>query len=124
MIGEGYSKAQDRCIVDNQLSQLYGCSDLHALLPGHYYKNLSVFPFYCQVYENGPASSTETAASSSASSKSNYPCKKCGVVFSGYYELVKHQKRVCMKNNVVPLPFGNQVNYITFYIDIRTNKIE
>lgn len=75
----------------------------------------STVPIVChifQVYENSP--STEAAAVSQ-STKSSYPCKKCGVIFTGYYELVKHQKRVCMKNNIVPLPFGNQV--------IRSEKI-
>lgn len=68
-----------------------------------------------QVYENGPTAGAETAASSQPA-KSTYPCRKCGVVFTGYYELVKHQKRVCMKNNVVPLPFGNQVCTVRFCI--------
>ena len=62
--------------------------------------------FVWQVYENNP---TGDVASTNQKSKGNYSCKKCGVVFSGYYELIKHQKRVCMKNNIVPLPFGNQV---------------
>lgn len=65
--------------------------------------------FYPQVYENSPSTASNEVTAVSQAAKSTYPCKKCGVVFNGYYELVKHQKRVCMKNNVVPLPFGNQV---------------
>ena len=66
-----------------------------------------------QNYENSPSVTTESSAAAAANpapKTTSYPCKKCGVVFTGYYELVKHQKRVCMKNNIVPLPFGNQVS--------------
>ncbi|ESO82858.1 hypothetical protein LOTGIDRAFT_91252, partial [Lottia gigantea] len=56
-----------------------------------------------KIYENQPASEVKEPASVFQRTPGlNYQCKKCSAVFQRYYELIKHQKRMCgsdQKNN-------------------------
>lgn len=72
-------------------------------------------------YENQPASSEKNAPNSHSSSSnederyvktpgSNYQCKRCSTVFQRYYELIKHQKSVCFKEEETPLSSCNNSN--------------
>jgi AT-binding transcription factor 1 len=54
-----------------------------------------------KVYENQPPSDGPTEDSSGRFQRTpglNYQCKKCLTVFQRYYELIKHQKKHCFKD--------------------------
>ncbi|KAK6185517.1 hypothetical protein SNE40_007732 [Patella caerulea] len=59
-----------------------------------------------KIYENQPATEAKEPISPFQRTPGlNYQCKKCSAVFQRYYELIKHQKRMCNpesknKNNV------------------------
>ncbi len=59
-----------------------------------------------KIYENQPPASTDAAGSSQSDEEGgrftrtpgcNYQCKKCLLVFQRYYELIRHQKQHCYK---------------------------
>ncbi|KAI1285441.1 Zinc finger homeobox protein 3 [Halotydeus destructor] len=54
-----------------------------------------------KVYENQPANISEDETSPNRFQRTpglNYQCKKCMQVFQRYYELIKHQKSACFKD--------------------------
>lgn len=49
-----------------------------------------------KIYENQP-NNTLYESEEKKSSNINYTCKKCNLVFQRYYELIRHQKNHCFK---------------------------
>lgn len=50
-----------------------------------------------KIYENQPNNSYYETEEKKATPNINYTCKKCNLVFQRYYELIRHQKNHCFK---------------------------